>query len=205
MQRHELTDAQFKWLEQFLPANGRRGGQWRNHHQVLNGIFWHLRTGSQWRDLPERYGSWQTVCDRFNRWRKKEFWDTIRPGQSHETKSFEVTMDAVKIPQPQGRPRTRPDRLAGDMGYNAGWIRDWCKRRKIKDVIPRPENQQKPDQAFDKQTYRRRNIIERLVGWLKECRAVFTRYDKLAVNYLAMVKLAVIQRYLRILDSPDRP
>lgn len=77
MQRHELTDAQFKWLEQFLPAHGRRGGQWRNHHQVLNGIFWHLRTGSQWRDLPERYGPWQTVYERFNRWRKEGFWDTI--------------------------------------------------------------------------------------------------------------------------------
>jgi transposase len=77
MQRHELTDAQFKWLEQFLPANGDRGGQWRNHHQVLNGIFWHLRTGSQWRDLPQRYGPWQTVYERFNRWRKEGLWDTI--------------------------------------------------------------------------------------------------------------------------------
>lgn len=77
MQRHELTDAQFKWLEQFLPPNGRRGGQWRNHHQVLNGIFWHLRTGSQWRDLPERYGPWQTVYERFNRWRKEGVWDRI--------------------------------------------------------------------------------------------------------------------------------
>jgi len=77
MQRHELTDAQFKWLEQFLPPNGRRGGQWRNHHQVLNGIFWHLRTGSQWRDLPERYGPWQTVYERFNRWRQEGVWDLI--------------------------------------------------------------------------------------------------------------------------------
>lgn len=77
MQRHELTDEQFKWLEQFLPPSGHRGGQWRDHHQVLNGIFWHLRTGSQWRDLPERYGPWQTVYDRFNRWRKQGLWDTI--------------------------------------------------------------------------------------------------------------------------------
>ena len=113
-------------------------------------------------------------------------------------------MDAVKIPQPVGRPRTRPQQLAGDMGYNAGWIRDWLARRKIIDVIPRPQNQQKPEQEFDKPTYRRRNVIERLIGWLKEGRAVFTRYDKLSVNYLAMVKLAIIQRYLRIVDSSDR-
>jgi transposase len=129
---------------------------------------------------------------------------TISPGQSHETQSFEVTMNAVKIPQPLGRPRTRPDRLAGDMAYNARWIRDWLKRRKVQDVIPRPESQQKPDQEFDKEAYRRRNIVERLIGWLKECRAVFTRYDKLGVNYLAMVTLAIIQRYLRKLVSSDR-
>jgi transposase len=77
MHRHELTDAQFEWLQQYLPANGGRGGQWRDHRQVLNGIFWHLRTGSPWRDLPERYGPWQTVYERFNRWRKDGTWDRI--------------------------------------------------------------------------------------------------------------------------------
>ncbi len=57
---------------------------------------------------------------------------------------------------------------------------------------------------FDKKTYRRRSMIECCVGWLKECRAIATRFEKLAVNFLAMLKLALIQRYLRILDSSDR-
>jgi transposase len=113
-------------------------------------------------------------------------------------------MNTAKVPQSRGRPRLRPERLAADMAYNARWIREWLKQHKIVDVIPRPENQQKPDQVFDKASYRCRNIIERLVGWLKECRAVFTRYDKLAVNYLAQVKVAIIQRYLRFVDSSDR-
>ncbi len=47
-------------------------------------------------------------------------------------------------------------------------------------------------------------MIECCVGWLKECRAIATRFEKLAVNFLAMLKLALIQRYLRILDSSDR-
>jgi hypothetical protein len=50
---------------------GRRGGRWRNHRQVMNGLMWRLCTGAQWRDRPERYGPWQTVYDRFVRWRRE--------------------------------------------------------------------------------------------------------------------------------------
>ena len=58
--RGELTEAAWTRMAAFLPANGRRGGQWRDHRTVLNGILWKLRTGAPWRDLPERYGPWQT-------------------------------------------------------------------------------------------------------------------------------------------------
>lgn len=71
----------------------------------------------------------------------------------------------------------------------------------IKAVIPRRKDQ-RPDDGrvrFDKETYKRRAVVEQCVGWLKECRAVATRFDKLAVNYLATVELAMIQRYLRLL------
>lgn len=66
--RHELTDEQFERLKPLLPPNGQRGGQWVDHRMVLNGMLWRLCTGAQWRDVPERYGPWQTVYDRFNRW-----------------------------------------------------------------------------------------------------------------------------------------
>lgn len=66
--RHELTDGQFTRIEPLLPENGRRGGQWNVHRTILNGMLWRLCTGAPWRDLPERYGPWQTVFDRFNRW-----------------------------------------------------------------------------------------------------------------------------------------
>lgn len=70
-------------------------------------------------------------------------------------------------------------------------------------MIPTRKDQ-KPNPRFDRATYRRRNIIERAVGWLKENRRLATRYEKLAVNFLAMVKLAMIQRCLRLLDSSDK-
>jgi transposase len=50
-----------------LPGNRRRGGRWRDHRTVINGILWKLRTGAPWRDLPERYGPWTTCYDRLVR------------------------------------------------------------------------------------------------------------------------------------------
>ncbi len=60
-----------------LPENGRRGQQWKDHRTVINGILWKLRTGTPWRDLPERYGPWQTCYDRFVRWRRDGTWERL--------------------------------------------------------------------------------------------------------------------------------
>ncbi|MGF1583031.1 MAG: transposase, partial [Gemmataceae bacterium] len=49
--RHELTDEQWKQIQHLMPANARRGGQWKDHRLVLNGILWILATGAPWRDL----------------------------------------------------------------------------------------------------------------------------------------------------------
>ena len=70
MRRYELTDEQFELICDLLPLNGKRGGQWKDHRTTLNGIFWILHAGAQWREMPERYGKWQSIYDRFNRWRK---------------------------------------------------------------------------------------------------------------------------------------
>ena len=70
MRRHELSDTEWQILEPLLPHHGRKGGQWKDHRTLLNGMFWRLRTGAPWRDLPERYGPWYTIYDRFNRYRK---------------------------------------------------------------------------------------------------------------------------------------
>src|SRR6201984_3311074 len=62
MRRHELTDQQWELLAPFFPPRPRkRGGQWKDDRTMLNGIFWVLRTGAPWRDLPERYGPYTTA------------------------------------------------------------------------------------------------------------------------------------------------
>jgi transposase len=78
VRRHELTDDEFARLRPLLPpgrpATGRPN---RDHRTVLNAIFWRLRTGAPWRDLPERYGPWQTAYSRFRRWQRAGVWDRI--------------------------------------------------------------------------------------------------------------------------------
>ncbi|WP_425269763.1 IS5 family transposase [Kitasatospora cineracea] len=68
MRRHELSDAEWAALSRFLPSSGTAGRPRSDDRVVLNGIVWKLRTGSAWRDVPERYGSWQTLYTRFRRW-----------------------------------------------------------------------------------------------------------------------------------------
>jgi transposase len=129
---------------------------------------------------------------------------TVTAGQASESMSVEPTLEAVRLPSKgRGRPRTRPRRLAGDKGYSHARIRRYLRRRGIVPVIP-TRRDQRSSPRFDKQAYRRRNVVERCMGWLKENRRVGTRHEKLAVNYLAMVNLAMIRRCLRILESPDR-
>jgi transposase len=126
----------------------------------------------------------------------------ITAGQAHESKHVATVLEGVRLPGHQGRPRTRPEQLAGDKAYSYPGVRAYLRRRGIRAVIPTRQDQ-RVNPHFDRTTYRRRNVIERCVGWLKENRRLATRYEKLAVNYLAVVKLAMIRRCLRFLDPSD--
>ncbi len=119
----------------------------------------------------------------------------VTAGQRHESKGFAAVMDRARRPRQAGRPRW-PRRGAGDKGYSYSSVRDWLRRHHIQPVIPTRKDQPR-DESFDKMSYRRRNIIERAVGWFKWCRALATRYDKLAVNYVAQWIVANIQYLLR--------
>jgi transposase len=128
----------------------------------------------------------------------------VTAGQAHEAKSVEAVLSGVRLPRRgRGRPRCRPRRPAGDKGYSYRRIRRYLRRRGIKAVIP-TRKAQRPSPKFDKAAYRRRNIVERCIGWLKENRRVGTRFEKLAVNFLAMVQLAMIRQCLHMLESSDR-
>ena len=76
MSRYDLTDFEWRVIEPLLP-NKSRGVPRVDDRRVLNGIFWVLRSGAPWRDLPERYGPRTTCYNRFVRWREAGMWDRM--------------------------------------------------------------------------------------------------------------------------------
>src|SRR5262245_35012948 len=74
----DLSDAEWARLVPLLPSMAaQRGGRWRDHRQVINGILWRIDNGAKWREVPERYGPWQTCYDRFARWESDGTWARI--------------------------------------------------------------------------------------------------------------------------------
>jgi transposase len=118
----------------------------------------------------------------------------LTAGQRHESKAFEPTMARRLFHRRRGS-RRWPHRLAGDKGYSYPRIRRWCRRRQVQAVIPTRKNQAQ-DEQFDKATYKQRNIVERVVGWYKEYRRLGTRYEKLAVNFVAFWLVAIMEKAL---------
>jgi len=68
VRRHEITEQAWEAIAPLLPTNQGRGGRWHDHRTMLNGMIYKLATGCPWRDLPERYGPWQSVYGRYRRW-----------------------------------------------------------------------------------------------------------------------------------------
>ena len=91
--RYDLTEFEWKTIQPLLP-NKPRGVPRVDDRRVLNGIFYQLRSGSPWADLPERYGPYTTVYNRFNRWHKNGAWDKLMDAiiAAHEGRGEKVQM-----------------------------------------------------------------------------------------------------------------
>ena len=76
--RHDLSDEVWVLLEPLLPGQrGQWGGIAKDNRCFLNAVFWILRTGAPWRDLPPDYGDWKNTHRRFCRWRDKGIWENM--------------------------------------------------------------------------------------------------------------------------------
>jgi len=100
MGRYELSDREWKAIEPHLP-NKPRGVPRVDDRRVLNGIFWVLRSGAPWADLPERYGPRTTVYNRFNRWRKAGVWDRLMDAivEAHDGEVQMIDTSIVRVHQ----------------------------------------------------------------------------------------------------------
>lgn len=126
----------------------------------------------------------------------------LTPGQDHEAPVFEklLAAGAIKRAGP-GRPKRRPKRMVGDKGYSSRHIRTLLRRRGIRVTIPHKANEH-PTGSFNREVYRQRNRIERLINRLKQHRRIATRYEKHADNYRAMWLIASTLLWLQFADTP---
>ena len=78
MRRYEISDEDWERIAPLLPGKeGDVGRTAENNRQFINGVLWIARSGAPWRDLPERYGNWNSVFQRFRRWSKKGIWQQV--------------------------------------------------------------------------------------------------------------------------------
>jgi transposase len=126
----------------------------------------------------------------------------LTAGQAHEYTAFVPLLEGAdeRVRDGSGRPVAWPVAMAGDEGYRAAWIDEFLPGPGITPVIPSKENEDREARPveFDREAYRRRSIVECLIGWLKECRRVASRFEKAAKNFGGMIKMAFIQRDLRV-------
>ncbi|MFF3060384.1 IS5 family transposase [Streptomyces sp. NPDC057909] len=280
MGRGDLTDEEWGRLRPLLPVSNGRCGRWRDHRQVIDGILHRVRTGVQWRDLPERFGPWKTVYERHRSvdstamrahqhaagarrtppptvtaskgaaggtperitvdeprrpaggggpageglGRSRGGFTTkvhlsadgrcrplsliVTPGQRADCTQFIPVLEEIRVPRlGPGRPRKKPDSVAADKAYSNGPCRRYLRRRGIKHAIPEKSDSRaarlkrgtgggRPP-GFDKERYKKRNVVERAIKRLKQSRAVATRYDKRGHVFLGTVTAAALLIWLR--------
>ena len=130
----------------------------------------------------------------------------VTAGQCHDSTQAAALLDGVCIGGgPDEQPRCHFDKTGGDKAYDHNNVRQTVEAHASQPVIAHRKlpNGQYPERAqnFDKETYRRRNVVERLIAKLKEYRRIATRYEKLAVTYLSTVIIGCIRIWMRDLLS----
>ncbi len=143
-QRHDVSDELWNKLEPLLPGQqGAWGGIAKNNRQFINGVFWILRTGAPWRDLPPAYGDWKNTHRRFCRWRDKNVWEILLEKLVNEPNLEWLMIDASHIKVHQHGTGARGGNQ--DIGLTKGgetqryiwpWMRMVCQSELLLQQVP---------------------------------------------------------------------
>jgi putative transposase len=131
----DLNDSEWQLLQPLLPAPAKRGRpRERDWREILNGIFYLLRSGCAWRLLPKEFGPWSTVHDYYRRWRRQGVWEQV-----HHTLRQKVRLAAGKTADPSGAILDSQTIKTGDQacasGYDAGKKIEGRKRHVVVDTL----------------------------------------------------------------------
>jgi transposase len=136
--RHDITDAAWKKLSPHLPG---QVGQWgrvaKDNRNFINAVFWILRTGAPWRDLPPDYGKWGTINQRFNRWRANGTWEKLMNLLVNEPDYEWLMIDAshIKVHHMRREPKAAIKRWRAQKGAKYEDTFDGrCTRHACKDI-----------------------------------------------------------------------
>ena len=98
MKRHALTDQQWAQIAPLLPGEvGRVARPAKSNRLMVDAIVWILRTGAPWRDLPKRFGPWQSVYTRFRRWTRQGIWTRVFEKLAEQQDSESYMIDATIV------------------------------------------------------------------------------------------------------------
>ena len=130
--RHDISDRVWQLLDPRLPGReGAWGGKARDNRLFINAVFWILRTGAPWRDLPPDYGDWKNTHRRFCRWRDKGIWESLLEQLVTEPDYEWLMIDASHIkvhPHAAGAKGGNQDMAVTKGGSIVRYIWPWMRR-----------------------------------------------------------------------------
>ena len=143
--RHDLSDKDWEVLEPLLPGRkGTWGGNARDNRQFLNGVFWILRTGAPWRDLPPYYGGWKNTHRRFCRWRDRGVWEKVLETLVDDPDYEWLMIDAThcKVHPHAAGAKGGNQAMSRSKGgstprYTWPWMRMLCRSESLLQTVPR--------------------------------------------------------------------
>ena len=163
-----ITLDRFMRVAHLLPR--QRGNVAVDNYRFVNALLWMCRTGAPWRDLPECYGKWITVCRRFNRWSGNGAMERLFTALQEER------IIGVEIQVPA-------------MDSTSVKVRQHA-------VVPPKRNRTAP-WDYDREAHKGRNMVERVFNRMKHHRKAATRYDRLDETFLANLQLILIAIQLK--------